>query len=210
MTEKLGPQFQRVYHASWEETPVHLQKALNRHMWTPDSNFHPDVIHAGSLQSTLDIMGERRPYTHAYDIDMSHPSVSPVVWGEENQILQEDNDIMERVRKGTIGELLSRPSTRLANTGKTLIERQVDLAKDFNDKMVGVQPGLWEETPANAKEAAETRTVLPYRNRREDIGSVSFIVPKHAISEGGPVRYAGVRTREQAVNDEIDRKVKKK
>lgn len=202
-----GPQWTRVYHASWEDTPVHEQKALSRHMWTPDSNFHPDVIHTGSLQSTLDIMGESRPFIHAYDIDMSHPSVSPVVWGEENQILEEDNDIMDRVRKGTIDEMLSRPSTKLAGTGKTLIQKQVELAKDFNDKMVGVQPGLWEETPANAKEAAETRTVLPYRNRREDIGSISFIIPKKAIGPKGPVRFAGVQTREQAVSDDLDRTV---
>lgn len=204
-----GPQWKRVYHASWEDTPVHQQKALSRHAWTPDSNFHPDVIHAGSFPSTLDIMGERRPYIHAYDIDMSHPSVSPVVWGEENQILQEDNDIMERINKGTIDELLSRPSTKMKSTGKTMIELQVDLAKNFNNKMIGVQPGLWEETPANAKEAAETQTVLPYRNRREDIGSISFIIPKKAVDGKGPVRFAGVQTREQAVGDYLDQKVAK-
>jgi hypothetical protein len=50
---------------------------------------------------------------------------------------------------------------------------------------------------------------MPYRNRREDIGSVSFIIPKNIVDRG-PVRYAGVRTREQAVNDEIDKVVKKK
>lgn len=206
MTEKLGPQFQRVYHSSFDETPVHLQRPSARQEWTPDSNMHPDVIHTGSLKSTLDIEGNR-PYIHAYDIDMSHPMVSPVVWGEEAQIIDEDDYLAESRKSGWLDHLLSSDLTTL--NGKSLLQKQVGYMDQFNERMRGRQPGLWEETPADVVTSAETGTVMPYRNRREDIGSVSFVIPKNIVDRG-PVRYAGVRTREQAVNDEIDRKVKKK
>ena len=203
-----GPQFVRVYHASYEDTPPHLQKPMARHMWTPDSNMHPDVIHMGSSQSALDIMGEQRPFVHAYDIDISHPKVSPVVWGDENQIIEEDDLMDEMVKKGTMDQRLKEAEGKTRFQGKSLLQRQFDLHNEFSRRMSGVQPGLWEETPADAQLISIHKTVTPYRNRREDLGSVSWLVPKGSI--GRAVKYAGVKTRQQHVSDALDEEVKQK
>lgn len=194
---------------------------------------HPDVVHMGTERAALDIEnvgpdGNGREFVHVYDIDLAHPSVSPVTWGEENQILEEDNAIAEMRRKGTLDEKIksSRESNvrklmkggmpedlarREVSTGKTLFERQADLEKKFSTVMSGVQPSLWEETPADVIHSVETSTTLPYRNRREDIGSTSFIVPKANIGtkEDSPVVYRGVLSRDQLVDQIIENTVRK-
>lgn len=176
-------------------------------MWTPDSNFHPDMLHLGSEQSALDILEENRPYIHSYQIDLAHPSVSPVAFGDEGQILEEDDHLTALRKQGLLEPRIEASRTETTMGGKSLLERQVKYMDQFNARMRGVQPGLWEETPANAKEAAETGTIIPYRNRREDIGSISYLMPKASV--GGAARYLGVRGREQVVNEQIDEGVAK-
>lgn len=61
--------------------------------------------------------------------------------------------------------------------------------KEFTNKMQGVQEGLWESVPAPVLEAASGK-IIQYRNRMEDPGSISYMVPKSAIKEGR-VRYKG-------------------
>ena len=208
VTDKLGPQFVRVYHASYADTPPHLQKPSARHLWTPDSNVHPDVIHTGSSQAALDILNENRPFIHAYDIEVNHPKVSSVVWGDEKQIIEEDDIMDEMVRKGTMGQRLKEAEGKTTLEGKSLLQRQFDMHNKFARRMSGVQPGLWEETPVDARQIAETCTVTPYRNRCEDSGSISWLIPKGAV--GGAVKYAGVKPRQQHVSDALDEEVKKK
>lgn len=63
--------------------------------------------------------------------------------------------------------------------------------KDFNKSMAGKQEGLWETVVPDINEVASRQQVTPYRNRVEDPGSISYMVPKSAIW-GGAVRYKGV------------------
>lgn len=177
---------------------------------------HPDVVHMGTERAALDIDsvgsgGNGREFVHVYDIDLSHPSVSPVTWGEENQILEEDNEIEEMRRKGTLPEKIAR-AHKFAKPGVTpMIETQAKMNEKFVEVMRGTQPSLWEETPADVIHSVETKTTLPYRNRREDIGSTSFIVPKDNIGtkEDSPVVYRGVLSRDQLVDQIIENNVRK-
>lgn len=64
--------------------------------------------------------------------------------------------------------------------------------KEVTDAMSKVQPELWESIPGNPLDAVNTGKVFPYRNFAEDVGSISYMVPKSAIAEG-KVRYVGVK-----------------
>lgn len=44
---------------------------------------------------------------------------------------------------------------------------------------------------SRALEATKGRGVLPYRNAVEDVGSISFVIPKHMTREGGRVKHLG-------------------
>ena len=174
MPAPTGPQFQRVFHRSNSDTPVHLQEATSRHAFHPDSNFHPDVFHVGTEASTEVSRFRDRSYLHEYEIDMSHPSVSPVTWGEENTILRSHDLIEQKLTDKTFDAPHS---------------SEVKTVREFDDSMKGQQEGLFERVPANAEQAAKG-TILPYRNRVEDKGSISYIVPKSAVGNG--VRLVGV------------------
>jgi hypothetical protein len=106
---------------------------------------------------------------HEYEVDMSHPSISPVTWGEEGSILRKHNEI--------------------EYNPETAHPSETEEVKSFTDTMVGKQQGLFESVPADAQYAAEKGSILPYRNRVEDKGSVSYIVPKSSV--GGAVRFVG-------------------
>lgn len=200
-----SPQFMTVFHASRSDVPPHRQAPTPRQLWTPDSNLHPDVIHAGSDKAALDIMGETRPYIHEYTVEMEHPRVSPVIWGDEPQILQEDEDIAHYRKMGVLDDMLEESKSKTTLNGKSLLARQVAYMDRMNAFMKGRQPGLWEETPADVVDAAKRNVVMPYRNRREDIGSISFLIPKRSV--GGAVTYGGVKTRKEFIDDIIKRTV---
>jgi len=171
MPAPTGPQFQRVFHRSNSDTPVHLQEATTRQAYHPDSNYHPDIFHVGTEESALDIRFNDRPYMQEYEIDLSHPSISPVTWGEESSVIRKHDKIEANPEKAHPSEVKS--------------------VRKFTDSMIGKQEGLFESVPANAEYAAEKSSILPYRNRIEDTGSISYIVPKSAV--GGAVRLVGVQ-----------------
>jgi hypothetical protein len=62
---------------------------------------------------------------------------------------------------------------------------------EFRAAMQGKQEGLWESIPGNPEIAISRNVVLPYRNYAEDIGSISYMIPKSLI-EQNKVRHVGV------------------
>lgn len=66
-----------------------------------------------------------------------------------------------------------------------------DWPSPFNRVMRGVQEGLFETVPGEPSLALKSRTVVPYRNREESPGSLSYMVPKKLIASGD-VKYKGV------------------
>lgn len=60
----------------------------------------------------------------------------------------------------------------------------------FVANMRGVQPGLFETISGEPKTAIKSGRAVPYRNRAEDKGSISYMIPKNAI--GKTVFYAGL------------------
>ena len=162
----------RVYHGSWGTEPPHtvphpVEPGSN---YVEDSNLHESIIHAGTPEAVVN-----RENVHEYEVDLSHPSVSPVTWGDALWIFREDAE-HEELKK-----------THYADMPEGYFRPRVDI---FNENMKDKQEGLFENTPANVLNAVQTGTVLPYRNRREDAGSISYAIPKSAV--GGAVRYIGV------------------
>ena len=72
-----------------------------------------------------------------------------------------------------------------------------ELYGKFQDRMSGTQPGLFEETAPDTLGIVEKGIVTPYRNRREDVGSISWMVPKSQIGPGGAVQYVKRRRRKE-------------
>lgn len=68
-------------------------------------------------------------------------------------------------------------------------DREQKLGNKIKEK--GTQEGLFEATPADPNLAVTTNMAVPYRNRAEGIGSISYMLPKKAINEGKIV-YRGV------------------
>lgn len=60
----------------------------------------------------------------------------------------------------------------------------------FKRRLAGEQESLWESVPSTGLETLEHGKVQPYRNRAEDEGSISYMIPKSEIS-AGRVKYAG-------------------
>lgn len=96
-TDHLGEHILRVYHSSRSVIPPHdvtkgndpdLRKLRQEDykQGTSNTNTHPDIIHAGTLEAAKEIGGGggwhtlMRPYMHAYDIDVSE--MSPVTYGD--------------------------------------------------------------------------------------------------------------------------------
>lgn len=180
MTKPLGPQFVTVYHASEQETPPHeveaSEKLKSRYKHTvgkfPEnypvsSNVHPDVIHGGTEQSASEFA---RLYTHVYEIPVEKQY--PVAFGDAPQMTFSD----EREEFD--------PST-----GNPVMR---GFPKDYQQNMRGVQPGLFESIPGDPRLALKSQMAVPYRNKGEDPGSISWMIPKSVIKEGG-IRYVGLK-----------------
>jgi hypothetical protein len=141
--------FIEVFHASDSPTPPHLmeftKESLARYVQEEGSNVHPEVIHAGSLDSAIDRHtheGSTRPFVHGYRVPKSF--VHPVVYLYEQEQLDYPHP-------------------------------------DFHKTMVGTPEGLWEDIPAQPEDALKWNQAVPYRNRAEDRGSISYILPKRSI-----------------------------
>lgn len=61
-------------------------------------------------------------------------------------------------------------------------------------KKENVQEGLFETVSGSPELAVTSNMAVPYRNRAEDIGSLSYMLPKKAINEGNII-YRGVTER---------------
>jgi len=174
-----GPQWVDVFHASEQPDPTHTLLPTDRQVYDESDNYHPAVFHAGTIDAASQY---GRPYIHRYQINVNHPSVSPVTWGDAPAILDAD-DYYEAQQNAIDGD------NWLVHAGFTHMNR-------FKQAMSGKQPGLFEETPADVKYAANRDVVMPYRNRRESYGSVSYIIPKGTVGgsddDDSPVRYGGL------------------
>lgn len=156
-----GPQFIKLFHTSWDETPPHMLKPLGMHAYEEGDNVHPDVLHMGDRQAALQI---HRTHLHEYEVDSS--AVQPWVVGDSKEVMDEDDDW----RKS---------------------EHTNQRTADFDKSMAGKQEQLWETTPGDPREAISKLKAIPYRNRRENPGSISYMVPKGLI-QTGRARHVGV------------------
>lgn len=170
MPKPSGPQFISVFHSSDSDTPPHLQEADDNQKYDAHDNVHPDIVHMGTRAAAQN--WPMRQHLHEYKINVNHPSVSAVTFGESPTILEKDQD-MEHSNMDT-------PNSHTAYQ---------ELYNHFQDRMSGKQPGLFEETSPDTKDVATRGIVTPYRNRREDAGSTSWMVPKSQVGDEGAVQY---------------------
>lgn len=112
-------------------------------------------------------LNQFRTYLHEYEMDTSH--ADPVVYSDESSMVERT-------------ESTRNPHDSIANS--------------WRKAMSGKQEGLWETVQPDIKQAASKGTVIPYRNRAEDAGSISYAVPKAAV-KSGKVRYVGVTNMEE-------------
>lgn len=179
MTKPLGEQFIRVYHSSASSTPPHKTSAskMRRSIYKdrrkrygdrfPEvSNTHPDVIHAGTETAAR---GFGYEYMHAYDIPVT--AQYPVAFGDAPEMTFHDEEERFDFEEGTPEE-----------TG---------YPRTFQKNMRGVQQSLFETTPGDPHLAVRTRMAVPYRNKGEDEGSISWMIPKRGVKKGG-IKYAGL------------------
>lgn len=66
--------------------------------------------------------------------------------------------------------------------------------RDARVVSTGEQEGLFETLTGDPELALRTNMAVPYRNMGEDVGSISYMLPKSAINEG-KIRYVGVKNR---------------
>jgi hypothetical protein len=153
----------RVYHASHSEKPPHMMDT-EKHpdMLEPYSNAHPDIIHMGDASTVRDKNLRNRQHTHAYDIPQH--LVYPATMGDEEEFISEED---QRIAWG-------------GDPTRT----------DFGRTMSGVKEGLFETVPATPDFVFKTKMAVPYRNRVEGMGRVSYMVPKGIINQEG-VQYVG-------------------
>ena len=62
--------------------------------------------------------------------------------------------------------------------------------QEFKKRMSGEQESLWESVPSTGMETLEHGRVQPYRNKAEDEGSISYMIPKSEVT-AGRVKYVG-------------------
>lgn len=159
-------QFIKVFHISWSDTPPHLLTPTGMHMYTKGDNVHPEVLHMGDRRAALQI---HRTHLHEYEIDPS--VIQPWIVGDSKAVMDEDDEWRQS-------------------------EHTNYRTKDFDKSMAGKQEQLWETIPSNPFEAVGNMKVIPYRNHRENPGSISYMIPK-SLMRTGRVRHVGVTDLEQ-------------
>lgn len=168
-----GPQFVTVFHSSEDAVPPHeVHYGSTNTDWKKgasleEENRHPRVIHAGTEASTE---GFKRPYTHVYEIPVEHQY--PVTFGDAPRMTFDDES-----------ETFDR------KTGEPVSKNFVG---EYQQRLRGVQQGLFESIPGDPELAVRTEMAVPYRNKGEDKGSISWMVPKSAIRSGN-IRYKGLK-----------------
>lgn len=167
-------QFIRVYHASRSKIPPHRQ--LDWDSEHTMQNVHPDVIHAGTEEAAFDVASgiggsssSLRNYVHVYDIPVSKQY--GVVFGDDFS--------------ATFTPEMEERSINYPNQWNDPSPRKL------NERLKGQQVGLFESMIGTADIPIRSKMAVPYRNRAEDIGSISWMIPKNAFEKGG-VRHVGV------------------
>ena len=173
MPAPTGPQFVTVYHASDRLSPPHevayssTNTDYNKENQDID-NRHPQVIHAGTEASSKAF---HRPFTHVYEIPVEHQY--PVAFGDEpGMTFKDESESFD-------------PETGLPQSSGSFIS-------PYQRNLRGVQQGLFESIPGDPKLAVRTDMAVPYRNKGEDMGSISWMIPKGAVRTGR-IRYAGLK-----------------
>lgn len=139
---------------------------------TPPHELMPsNVIHAyvpgKNVHPDVLHMGTRRSAmsihrTHLHEYEANPSDIDPIVYGDEKHMMD-----VEKIAPSSFR------------------------AKDIRKAMQGVQQGLWETVTGDPRDAITRGKLVPYRNFSEDVGSISYMVPKSAI-QSGKVRYVGV------------------
>lgn len=132
------------------------------------SNAHPEVIHAGTYAAAAEA-GSSRDYMHMYDIPVR--AQYPVTFGDSPGMTFDDEEEKFDTEEGT--------------------PEEVGLARKFQKNMRGVQQGLFETIPGDPHLAVRSNMALPYRNKGEDEGSISWMIPKDAV-KSGRIKYVGL------------------
>lgn len=137
------------------------------HKKKPDERGGHDYNPGRNIHPDVLHMGTRRSAisihrSHLHEYEVSQSDVDPITYGDEGYLLQQHEKY---------------PDTHFPRT--------------FRKAMEGKQQGLWENVPADPLEAVNQSKVIPYRNTTEDAGSISYMVPKSAVTSGR-VRYKGV------------------
>jgi len=160
----------RVYHASRSEVPPHEVDANNRHNVKLGlyTNTHPDLLHMGDARTVKDDDFEVREHMHAYDIP--EHMVYPATFGDEDSFMWDEH--------------------------MKIINGADPTETKFGKAMSGVQEGLFESVPAKPDFAIKNKVALPYRNRIEGVGRISYMVPKSIINQEG-VKYVGLMSRKE-------------
>ena len=97
----------------------------------------------------------RRRYIHEYRVPAEH--VYPVTFGDEDEFIDEED------WKSAEG-----------------------IPTEFGTVMKGKQTGLFETMPGYPELALKSKMAVPYRNMtKEDMGGISYMVPKSLIRRGG-------------------------
>jgi hypothetical protein len=153
----------RVYHSSYSETPPHEydHPFLSRANSLPDSNVHKDIIHAGTERSALDLSGIEEPNRASEPRKWMHSYLVPKA----------------SVYPVVFGD-------------ESLPDARAKEVPSFAKAMRGVQEGLFETMTGTPEMALDYDSVIPYRNRAEDRGSISYMIPKHMV--GDRVIHEGV------------------
>lgn len=145
-----------------------------------------------------------------------------VVHGTRSEIPPHEREGDETFHVGTLAAAESRMAPELMNAQPAYlhvyrISRDVMDPVRFGDYkqeqvgdnyMSGLQPQLFESLPFNDKAVqkyiSSTGLVTPYRNRQEDRGSTSFLVPKSLMGKG--VEYIGKQdTRRKLTPEQVER-----
>lgn len=114
-----------------------------------------------------------RRYIHEYDVP--EDMIYPVTFGDEKEFLKHDQHMEEQ-----------------------------GVTSEFGEAMKGKQPGLFETMAGEPELALKSKMAVPYRNMTtEDMGSISYMVPKSLIYYGG-AEWAHVRDSQPYLDDDED------
>jgi hypothetical protein len=135
------------------------------------NNFDGNNVHPDVLHMGTELAARHAYRTHLHEYEIDPDVVDPVTHGDAQYIMD---------------MVTAHPERRQS--------------KAFVENMRNKQQELWETVPAQPEDALKRNVVLPYRNYAEDIGSISYIVPKHLVTQG-KVRHVGVTNIENSVLD---------